>query len=371
MKKILYSCGIDTSGYSNGARTYIHGLYKNKEAHIRVKINNVANNINTIGIDPKDLDFFYSISSNKINDFDYFIQHNIPDRYIFSDKKCHIGYTIAEMHIPQRWVSICNFFDIIITPSVFSKKMFIESGMKEEKIHIIPHCYDYEKWNINIKPLEIDGLKDFNFLFVGDYTPRKGGDILIRNYLKTFRGIKNVTLTIKAYFNSFSKKDQDNLVKRIKKIVKDSLIPEKELPTIYFYGDPIDECTMPSFMQTFDCLVSPHHGEGWGLCLSQMQSLGKPVIATNYSGNLDFMKKDISYLIEVSGFERVCEEMEKININFVGKEWVKINEKSLCDLMYEAYNNKDKAMEKGFKAYNYMRYKYTDDKISKKFLDIL
>lgn len=43
--------------------------------------------------------------------------------------------------------------------------------------------------------------------------------------------------------------------------------------------------------------VSPHHSEGWGLTLSDAMLFGKPVVATRYSGNLDFMNDGNSYLI--------------------------------------------------------------------------
>ena len=46
-----------------------------------------------------------------------------------------------------------------------------------------------------------------------------------------------------------------------------------------------------------DCYVSLHRSEGLGLTMSEAMSLGKPVIATNYSGNTDFMTEENSFLI--------------------------------------------------------------------------
>ena len=50
-------------------------------------------------------------------------------------------------------------------------------------------------------------------------------------------------------------------------------------------------------MQTCDCYVSLHRSEGFGLTLAESMLLGKPVIATAYSGNLDFMTADTSRLV--------------------------------------------------------------------------
>jgi len=46
-----------------------------------------------------------------------------------------------------------------------------------------------------------------------------------------------------------------------------------------------------------DCLVSLHRSEGFGLTLAEAMFLGKPVIATAYSGNMDFTKFDNSFLV--------------------------------------------------------------------------
>jgi glycosyltransferase involved in cell wall biosynthesis len=42
-----------------------------------------------------------------------------------------------------------------------------------------------------------------------------------------------------------------------------------------------------------DCFVSLHRAEGFGLALAECMLLGKPVIATNWSGNVDFMPDDL------------------------------------------------------------------------------
>ena len=47
-----------------------------------------------------------------------------------------------------------------------------------------------------------------------------------------------------------------------------------------------------------DCYVSLHRSEGFGITLAEAMVLGKPVVATGYSGNLDFMTPDNSYLVD-------------------------------------------------------------------------
>jgi glycosyltransferase involved in cell wall biosynthesis len=56
--------------------------------------------------------------------------------------------------------------------------------------------------------------------------------------------------------------------------------------------------------------VSAHHAEGWGLGLSEAMAFGKPVIATGYSGNMDFMDARNSFPVPYS-LGPVPEEMTR------------------------------------------------------------
>jgi glycosyltransferase involved in cell wall biosynthesis len=65
-------------------------------------------------------------------------------------------------------------------------------------------------------------------------------------------------------------------------IILDSYLSREQLHSL------LNEC------QTY---ISLHRSEGYGLTIAEAMSLGKPVIATGYSGNLDFMKSDNSILV--------------------------------------------------------------------------
>jgi len=55
---------------------------------------------------------------------------------------------------------------------------------------------------------------------------------------------------------------------------------------------------LAALMQVSDCYLSLHRAEGFGMTLGEAMLLGKPVIATNYSGNVDFMTEANSYLVD-------------------------------------------------------------------------
>lgn len=70
------------------------------------------------------------------------------------------------------------------------------------------------------------------------------------------------------------------------------------------YGDQVtiinetlSDLEMKALLWNIDCFVSLHRSEGFGRGMTEAMVLGKPVIATAYSGNLDFCRPDTAYLI--------------------------------------------------------------------------
>lgn len=49
---------------------------------------------------------------------------------------------------------------------------------------------------------------------------------------------------------------------------------------------------------TCDCYVSLHRSEGWGFGMLEAMSLARPVIATAYSGNMEFCRSDNCFLVD-------------------------------------------------------------------------
>jgi glycosyltransferase involved in cell wall biosynthesis len=68
-------------------------------------------------------------------------------------------------------------------------------------------------------------------------------------------------------------------------------------PDITLMEEYLSEADQAALMASADCYVSLHRAEGLGLGIADAMALGKPVIATRYSGNLDFMDDDNSFLV--------------------------------------------------------------------------
>ena len=68
-------------------------------------------------------------------------------------------------------------------------------------------------------------------------------------------------------------------------------------PEIHLIEDNVSAAAKNAMVANCDCYVSLHRSEGLGLTMAEAMYFGKPVIATAYSGNLDFMTPDNSFLV--------------------------------------------------------------------------
>jgi len=157
------------------------------------------------------------------------------------------------------------------------------------------HCYPHP-----ITPLEkishFPYLEDFLsddayvFLFAFDFfsiMERKNPQALVRSFLQAFPNKENVKLIIKT-INGNQRPTQMALLK------EETMLD----PRIQILDEALSFKDRAALMNRCDCYVSLHRSEGLGLTMAEAMSIGKPVIATRYSGNLDFMNEENSLLCD-------------------------------------------------------------------------
>ncbi len=113
---------------------------------------------------------------------------------------------------------------------------------------------------------------------------------------------KNPLGLLKAYCKAFDPDDGAHLV--LKSVGSDRHWEEMELlrasidrPDIVLLDGNVPPHHVKAMMELCDCYASLHRSEGFGLGMAEAMALGKPVVATAWSANLEFMDEESAYLI--------------------------------------------------------------------------
>jgi glycosyltransferase involved in cell wall biosynthesis len=129
----------------------------------------------------------------------------------------------------------------------------------------------------------------FTFLFVFDMNsrlPRKNPIALVRAFRQAFRPDEPVELAIKVSPQGEYYADWWRELRAAAWEAGVTLIDRN-----------LSRGELLALMNAADAYASLHRSEGFGLTMAEAMLLGKPTVATGYSGNLDFMTPENSYLV--------------------------------------------------------------------------
>lgn len=257
--------------------------------------------------------------------------------------------------IPEEWVAVANKLDQIWAISTFCKEMFIDNGIVEDIIEVIPHGVRGDIYKPTGETAPLNG--GFNFLSVGGHTipgDRKGLDILIESYCEEFKESEycNLYIKINSFYNRFSNfNGRDELVKlsrgRKDIFISDEFLDTNELANLY---------------RAADCYVSPNKGEGFGQTIAEAMACGNYIIATGATGHLDFCKRHAS-LIKCN--EKQISHYGPFDI-ISGNSWVVPDKEHLKELMRYAFDNPQSSKELAIKGCAYIRRYYSWKESAKK-----
>jgi hypothetical protein len=135
--------------------------------------------------------------------------------------------------------------------------------------------------------LELDLKHDFNFLAVCQWGPRKNLEQTIVGFLEEFKD-KEVGLVLKVNTTNDSIMDRELCTKRVEQIV--SNFPNKKCTVTLVHGY-LKEAELNALYthSKIKAIISTTHGEGYGIPLFEASLNELPVIATDWSGHLDFL----------------------------------------------------------------------------------
>ncbi len=250
------------------------------------------------------------------------------------DTEIKIANTMCESdEIGETWIEACNRMDYVIVPNNFQYNVFLNSGISEQKLKVIPHGTETEKFPYYDRP-ERD---IFTFGIIGWLNNRKGVFDVIQAFASEFQLHERVRLVLHSTNTDF------NYYK--------------------FFNDPriSTDCTHLSFedlndlYRSFDCFVFPSKAEGIGQPPREAMATGLPVIVGNYSGLHEIAKADFCYPL------RVKELVKGINPNNIEQpgHWANYDIQELMGHMRYVYEHREEGKEKGKKASEYIRHRFS------------
>lgn len=203
------------------------------------------------------------------------------------------------------------------------------SSRTGRRSHVVPLGVDRTIFKDN----GLNGKEDkLVFLNVGKWEIRKGHDVILKAFKEAFKEDEKVVLAMMCT-NPFpvAKASSDLFESQYKEDPRVVLIPRA--PTQQHLAD---------IMRSADVGVFPSRAEGWNLELLEMMSLGKQVIATNYSGHTAFANKDNCHLIDV---QRKTVAFDGVWFNGSYGQWASLGREEIAQLaksmrdIYSQYSN--------------------------------
>ena len=200
-----------------------------------------------------------------------------------------VGYWYWELEkVPQAWARAFDEVDEVWCATAFIADAFRRATSKP--VMKIPPALAIEPQR-PYRRAEF-GLAGGRFLFLftfdyNSYVARKNPGAVIAAFRSAFpRGRADVGLVVKSV----------NGVRRPERVAAiDALIDGD--PRITHLDRFLGRDESYGLIQACDAYISLHRSEGLGLGLAEAMALGKPAIATGYSGNLEFMNEDNSLLV--------------------------------------------------------------------------
>lgn len=261
-------------------------------------------------------------------------------RHLFGEEtfrgRLNIGFWAWELEdFPAAWDAALELYHEIWVPSSFVQQAV--AARARVPVIRVPHCIDIPplphcgRANFGIPPDRSAILCMFD---TGSYSQRKNPLAAIRAVKRACASGQDPVLVIKVGRPEL----EDGLLDKLRKEVQhiDCLMIERWLGREETWG----------LIAACDLLVALHRSEGFGLILAEAMALGRAVVATGYSGNMDFMNAANSFLV---GYELTTLDHE-VGPYPAGARWAEPDIHHAAQLIRSVLENPEHARRVGRRA---------------------
>jgi glycosyltransferase involved in cell wall biosynthesis len=226
-----------------------------------------------------------ALDPNPAEGVDFHIRHHWPPNFQAPPSGRWILAQPWEYgNLPLDWVTAFrDKVDDVWCFTRYVKDAFERAGFPDNRTPIIPHGIDADIFRPDVDPLPLPTGRTFKFLYVGGTLPRKGADILLEAYLRTFSRREDVALIVKD-FGTGTFYQGKTIHEEFLKAMRDGTRPE-----IVYMDGYLSEADVCRLYRACDVLVAPYRGEGFALTVLEAMASGLHVIATGGGATDDYV----------------------------------------------------------------------------------
>ena len=311
--------------------------------------------------------------------------------------KFNIGVTagIESDATKAEWVEGLNRMDLNWVSSNHAKTVFENASFEkidnrtkqqigivklEKPIEVIFEGVDLTTY----KPLETPNTIDlsevkeaFCYLFVGHWMQgimghdRKNVGVLVKEFYETFKNHKGPkpALILKASLGTSSYISRESILDKISKIKRS--VNSKNLPNVYLLNGEFNDKEINELYNhsKVKAMVTTTKGEGFGRPLLEFSTTGKPIIASGWSGHLDFLNPSFTTLLP-GHLENV--HPSSANAWLIPEsKWFQVSGKDLRKSLKEVFKKYKEYSIKGKKQKHYVKTNFSWGKMSSLIINIL
>jgi len=300
---------------------------------------------------------------------DVFMQVSVANEF---EPKGHynIGVTagVETTICPKDFIDGSNKMDLIIVPSHFTKQNLggtvyqqkdqetgqIVGEIKVGKpIEVLLEGVDTEIFSKGSgKDVLANVKEDFNFLIVGHWLKgslgqdRKDIGMAIKTFATVFQYLpkeKRPGLIVKTSHAGFSVIDREATREKIDGVLKP--LGDK-CPSVYLIHGDMEETDMSNLYHhpKVKAMISFAKGEGYGRPMAEFTLTGKPILASGWSGQMDFLPPEHAVLLE--GSLTAVDESAADQFCMKEAQWFSVNYSNAANKIYDVYNKYDSYLEK-------------------------
>ena len=324
---------------------------------------------------------------------DIWLQVTVPSEFN-PVGKYNIGMTagMETTIVHHGWVEGMNRMDINFVSSEHSKQTFLNSiytknneqnqPVGEIKIQK-PIEVLFEGANLDVyKPVksnfDLPQMKEsFAYLFVGHWMQgnlgedRKNVGLLVKAFFELFKNKQNApALILKTAVTGASYMGRDQIIDKINQIK--ATMGDQRLPNVYLLHGEFSDVEMNEIYNhpKVKAMVSLTKGEGFGRPLLEFSLTKKPIIATNWSGHIDFLNSEFTSLIN-GELKNVDDSAVVKDMILKESQWFTPNSGEIGHYLKDMFKNYKKYAELGKRQAHYSKTNFSWEKMDEKLNEYL